>query len=613
MNSDNNINENIKNLKNIFYRCESCQYIPLYGIKYKKNKIYLEYLCQNRHYSINKFKKKLDEIYNNNNYELNYIDKYKNLYSKEKIYICSKCNHIFSEKYNKSEFNNAKHNLINYNIIDNSCPKHSLNVYGYCKTCYTNFCQHEIMIHKKHKITLIENFIINEEIINEYNKNIKESEIFLKKINNIYFKIINEIKRYLNDLKKIYQNYIEINSKEIIFCKNLINTYDKIPLRQIGNYEIIQNLKNICNFNKYDNIIEKFLKMNYKNFENINCFYNFISNNKNCILKESSLNLIEINEKKSKKLIKFKEKQRIYKNSLEQIKKFQNIKENLQLNYPKIYFHKKIFSISIDKEILNNLNYIGNIKHNRLNGFGLYKKNNLIYEGYFTDNIINGIGKISEYCPEQEEFIIYKGEINNYLMNGYGILISKKIEMEGEFFMGKKKGLFIITKEDGTIYLSQFKNDYLHGIGVVKINEYEKIYREIDKGKIVYSIYEECYDDNNYYLGEYSFYNNKYIPQGFGQLRDKYGFYEGFFNNGLKEGYGEFLFYDGSFYKGNFKNNLMEGKGLLKYNNGDIFKGTFKKNKKHGFGIYQYKNGNIKKDKWIDDYTDDERKFINSK
>ena len=57
----------------------------------------------------------------------------------------------------------------------------------------------------------------------------------------------------------------------------------------------------------------------------------------------------------------------------------------------------------------------------------------------------------------------------------------------------------------------------------------------------------------------------------------------------------------------------MEGKGLLKYNNGDIFKGTFKKNKKHGFGIYQYKNGNIKKDKWIDDYTDDERKFINSK
>ena len=55
----------------------------------------------------------------------------------------------------------------------------------------------------------------------------------------------------------------------------------------------------------------------------------------------------------------------------------------------------------------------------------------------------------------------------------------------------------------------------------------------------------------------------------------------------------------------------MEGKGLLKYNNGDIFKGTFKKNKKHGFGIYQYKNGNIKKDKWIDNYTYDERKFIN--
>ena len=186
-----------KNLKNIFYRCECCQYIPLYGLKYKKNKVYLEYLCQNRHYSINKFQKKLDMIFN----------------------VCSNKYQVFSDKYNILYCNNLENEYISSNIIDNSCPKHFLNVYGYCKTCYTNFCQDEINNHKKHKIILIENFFINEEKIKEFNNNIEESEMFLQKINKIYFKVINEIKNYLNNLKKIYHNYININIKEIIFCK----------------------------------------------------------------------------------------------------------------------------------------------------------------------------------------------------------------------------------------------------------------------------------------------------------------------------------------------------------------------------------------------------------
>jgi len=134
--------------------------------------------------------------------------------------------------------------------------------------------------------------------------------------------------------------------------------------------------------------------MNYKNFDNINKFYKFISNEKNCILKESSLNLVEINEKKSKKLIEFNKNQRKYKNSLKKLKIIQINKNYAQLNFPKILKNKKIFSISIDKKLLNCLNYIGCIKNNRLNGFGLYKKNNLLYEGYFTDNYMNGIGKI---------------------------------------------------------------------------------------------------------------------------------------------------------------------------------------------------------------------------
>jgi len=193
-------------------------------------------------------------------------------------------------------------------------------------------------------------------------------------------------------------------------------------------------------------------------------------------------------------------------------------------------------------------------------------------------------------------------------MNGYGILVSKIKIMEGEFLMGKKNGFMIITYINGVIIQAQFKNnDYINdGIIVKIINKNKKIYSKIYKKKIVYSILEENYNDNNNnYLGEYMINEEKYLRQGFGQLKDKYGFYEGYFINGVKEGYGELYFNDGKIYKGNFKNNCMDGKGLLKFNNGDSFYGIFKNNKIFGFGTYLKKNENTTI--WIENYQNEEK------
>ena len=75
--------------------------------------------------------------------------------------------------------------------------------------------------------------------------------------------------------------------------------------------------------------------------------------------------------------------------------------------------------------------------------------------------------------------------------------------------------------------------------------------------------------------------------------------YEGEFKNDLREGYGKYIYKDGSYYIGEWKKNLKNGKGILYYNNNKKkYEGNFKDDKFYGFGKYIYEDGSYYIGNW---------------
>jgi hypothetical protein len=48
--------------------------------------------------------------------------------------------------------------------------------------------------------------------------------------------------------------------------------------------------------------------------------------------------------------------------------------------------------------------------------------------------------------------------------------------------------------------------------------------------------------------------------------------YEGYYENDLKQGYGKYIWSNGSVYEGYFKKDKKQGKGSIRYENGKIAK-----------------------------------------
>ncbi|KAH9490741.1 hypothetical protein Btru_035384 [Bulinus truncatus] len=67
--------------------------------------------------------------------------------------------------------------------------------------------------------------------------------------------------------------------------------------------------------------------------------------------------------------------------------------------------------------------------------------------------------------------------------------------------------------------------------------------------------------------------------------------YIGNYVQGKKQGFGRFIYPDGSRYEGNWVDDLKEGQGKYYYVNGDIHSGDWSKGLRHGKGTYTYANG----------------------
>ena len=76
----------------------------------------------------------------------------------------------------------------------------------------------------------------------------------------------------------------------------------------------------------------------------------------------------------------------------------------------------------------------------------------------------------------------------------------------------------------------------------------------------------------------------------------------GTFNQGKREGKGNYFYSEGTHFIGNWEND-MKITGELTLFNGDIFKGSFKNNERHN-GVYCYKNGDKYEGYWSNDLKD---------
>ena len=171
-----------------------------------------------------------------------------------------------------------------------------------------------------------------------------------------------------------------------------------------------------------------------------------------------------------------------------------------------------------------NYNYLGEVKDQYANGYGLYFNNEtgIKYEGEWKNSLRNGIGietyknnlyqgnflngkrnGIGVYFWEKD--VYYKGEWIDNFMNGEGIYyFSKEAWYEGSFKNNKIEGFGILNVKYSKIYVGFFKDDYKNGFGIKiwdndkkayvgfwKNNKQDGFGKIIKKNKIKYAIYQE--------------------------------------------------------------------------------------------------------------------------
>ena len=205
----------------------------------------------------------------------------------------------------------------------------------------------------------------------------------------------------------------------------------------------------------------------------------------------------------------------------------------------------------------------GNFIDGKLHKRGKYTdENGNLYEGDFTNGVLNGKGSIIMFKHNKNkeskniiDKIEYFGDIKNFKKEGIGIEKCKEYIYEGEFHDNMKDGKGKIKyNETGDEYEGEFQNDKINGFGKYKWGnkcEYSGYFLDGEmngQGKFKWP-------NGNEYEGEYA----KGIRHGFGQFKWNNGkVFRGFFKNGKPKGKGILELgddkYNAEYKKGNLEN-----------------------------------------------------------
>ena len=243
---------------------------------------------------------------------------------KNSFYRCCKCKKDICPTCKTTHDKN--HKIINYDEKNYICNVHNELYVYYCKTCKTNICMLCESEHDKHEIINFGKILIKEDNIKKAMTDIrKEIDELKNKINDKISKLekINEnIEEYYNIINEIIKNYLKNNKRNYEIIKNINEIVD--------NNNIINDIKNLNNDDKFNEMIDIYYKINninnnddnndniiiYKvnnNNNKIKIFgYDFVENNKNNVkieIEGKEYQLMEyykINKNKSQLEIKIK-------------------------------------------------------------------------------------------------------------------------------------------------------------------------------------------------------------------------------------------------------------------------------------------------------------------
>ena len=224
----------------------------------------------------------------------------------------------------------------------------------------------------------------------------------------------------------------------------------------------------------------------------------------------------------------------------------------------------------------NKLLYIGEIKNNYKEGYGiLYSDNKIVYEGYFNEDCFHGKGKEID-----KEGNVWDGFFSKNSKNGKGLYIP----IQG-------KDCMIEYSHNKVIKNDEYKWD------VLLILQYEPLLLHMCLN--IYAEYEGehfmlQYDSGKKYVGCIA--NGKW--NGRGVLFEKNSFSIGYFNNNKPQGY--FIKIDSkSGYKGNLNGfNIPERNGIYYHANENIWKEKFILTNDTFWMIYYFDNIIIKRKKF---------------
>ncbi|XP_058858108.1 MORN repeat-containing protein 1-like [Acipenser ruthenus] len=199
------------------------------------------------------------------------------------------------------------------------------------------------------------------------------------------------------------------------------------------------------------------------------------------------------------------------------------------------------------KQQRNTRYYIGDVKHQLRDGFGVY-----VYPN---------------------SFFRYEGEWKAGQKHGHGKLLMKDGSYyEGEFSCGEIDGNGLrYWASSGNTYSGQFRCGELHGFGVMQ------------------------YGDGSRYEGEFSY----GLREGHGFLLDKEGHaYQGSFHNNKKHGEGQMTCRNGDQYEGGWILDQRQGHGVLRFIDGSIYEGQWRNSLFNGQGSMIHCSGVIYEGMW---------------
>eukprot|EP00761_Pharyngomonas_kirbyi_P010862 gb/GECH01010885.1/.p1 GENE.gb/GECH01010885.1/~~gb/GECH01010885.1/.p1 ORF type:complete len:609 (+),score=128.08 gb/GECH01010885.1/:1-1827(+) len=296
----------------------------------------------------------------------------------------------------------------------------------------------------------------------------------------------------------------------------------------------------------------------------------------------------EINEQKQNLENEYED---VVKRKTELLKKLQNYKEkeqqNIGLELHKYLVETEIYSYEGNKEeerphskgtikFMDGKEYEGEITWGFPHGRGkLDIPGILSYEGDFKEGLITGQG-VYRWVHDNSE---YEGAVFNGMRHGKGKFRGNNCEYEGDWEYGQRHGKGKLEFSDGSVYMGDFYHGQITGKGVMQYSSgerYEGYWKEgkpNGEGRMQYANADIYYGKwkNGHPHGKGSYLYNS-AP---GSSKPSLNFYDGEFQEGMRQGYGIFYYSDGSMYEGRWTENMKDGDGLYLAPNGLRFETGF--------------------------------------